>query len=536
MLLADRRIELDARPEPGRLAPVEVVMIGHCPSPDGGAQWPRLARDAVVLADIEALGFARQVERLRRLFDEPELAAADDADLLALYRLPIPIRSLGHFQALFPFAFDTDTGYRSTLAGRAAWLPLAVQDFFAGTASSNADAGIPDTRTLWIIRVPERDGIGAFLPRPGADLVEPDTLGAFEHALLVPRAGILALPDLERLLVPAALPDVPRLRLANPEPVFLPCGTEIDDTHRERRNPDEMPAADETADPRRIVADIARTLARLRPDLQCLLALPLDSRPEDELPAPSPAFLDMLRGRTAAGATDDEKVKDSAAFRRLRHLQFVWPYLRGDDRALGSPCGLIAGMQARAAQRFGAWRSMAGRPLPGMLQPWPPMTQQRATGLREDPGVTVLLMRSGKLQVDDEALCTPCLPAADLDRMNKAARALDQWRSAEAMRFIGWLRRELRALGERLAFDIDPRDPRAEIALRAFFGRLHAAGALRGARPEDAFRIRQLPQAESALAFEIEVALAYPLDRIRITFLQDRHASGADTRIEAIDG
>jgi hypothetical protein len=123
VLLADRRIELDARPEPERLAPVEVVMIGHCPSPDGGAQWQRLARDAVVLADIGALGFTTQIERLRRLFDEPELAGADDADLLALYRLPIPIRSLGHFQALFPFAFDTDTGYRSTLAGRAACLP-----------------------------------------------------------------------------------------------------------------------------------------------------------------------------------------------------------------------------------------------------------------------------------------------------------------------------------------------------------------------------------------------------------------------------
>ena len=540
MLLADRRIELDARPEPGRLAPVEVVMIGHCPSPDGGAQWQRLARDAVVLADIEALGFARQVARLRRLFDEPELAAADDADLLALYRLPIPIRSLGHFQALFPFAFDTDTGYHSTLAGRAAWLPLAVQDFFAGTTGSNAYTGTPDTRTLWIIRVPEHAGIGAFLPRPGADLVEPDTLGAFEHALLVPRAGIVALPDLERLLVPAALPDVPRLRLANPEPVFLPCGTEIDDTHRERRNPDEIPAVGETVDPNQIVAEIAHALARLRPDLQCLLALPLDSRPEDELPTPSPRFLELLRDEgnpdTEQDAGDTKGRKDPAEVRRLRHLQFVWPYLRGDDRKLGSPCGLVAGMQARVAQRFGAWRSIGGRPLPGMLQPWPPVTQQRAADLRDDPGVTVLLMRAGKLQVDDEALCTPCLPAADLDRMNTAARALDQWRSAEAMRFMGWLRRELRALGERLAFDIDPRDPRAEIALRAFFGRLHAAGALRGARPEDAFRIRQLPQAESALTFEIEVALAYPLDRIRITFLQDRHASGADTRIEAIDG
>lgn len=536
MLLADRRIELDARPEPLRLAPIEAVMIGHCPSPDGSAQWQRLARDTVTLADIAALGFARQVERLRQLANTAELNSADEADLRALYWLPIPIRSLGHFQALFPSAFDTDTSYRSALAGGLAWLPLTVQDFFAGTTSDNGDVSTPDSRTLWIIRVPERDGIAAFLPRPGADLAEPHTLGAFEHALLVPRAGILALPDLERLLVPAALPDVPRLRLANPEPVFLPCGTEIDDTHRERRNPDEMPTAGEIADPRQIVASIARKLAQLRPDLQCLLALPLDTHPEDEQPAPSSTFLDMLRGRTAPGPTEDGNIKDSAAFRRLRHLQFVWPYLRADDRTLGSPCGLLAGLQARVAQRFGAWRSIGGRPLPGIAQAWPPPTQQRATALREDPGVTVLLMRAGTLQVDDEALCAPCLPAADLDRMNTASRTLQQWHSAEAMRFMGWLRRELRALGERLAFSLDPHDLRAEIALHGFFGRLHAAGALRGARPEDAFQIHQLPGAESTLAFEIEVALAYPLDRIRITFLQDRHASVADTQIEAIDG
>lgn len=533
MLLADRRVELDPRPEPGRAAPVEVVMIGHCPSPDGGAQWQRLARDAGLLEEIRVLGFSRELARLQQLLDGADADGPGDADLRALYRLPIPIRSLGHFQALFPLAFDTDAGYRSALAGRVAWLPLAVQDFFTGGAPEHADAGIPDARILWIIRVPERDGIRAFLPRPGADPARPETLGAFGQALLVPRAGIVVLPDLERLLVPAALPDVPRLRLANPDPVFLPCGTEIDDTHRERRNPDEMPPATEAADPRRIVADIALALSRLRPDMQCLLALPLAAQPRDELPAPEPGFLDLLRAGGAGRAGDPDS---RAQARRLRHLQFLWPYLRGPDRDLASPCGLVAGAQARVAQRAGVWRSIGGRPLPGLLRPWPPVSQQQASGLREDPGVTVLVVRAGKLQVDDEALCAPCLPAADLDRMDRASRAMGHWRSAEAMRFMGWLRRELRALGERLAFAADPRDARAGIALHAFFARLHAAGALRGARPEHACRIRQLPPAGSTLAFEIEVALAYPLDRIRVTFLQDHHASGADARIEALDG
>ena len=93
--------------------------------------------------------------------------------------------------------------------------------------------------------------------------------------------------------------------------------------------------------------------------------------------------------------------------------------------------------------------------------------------------------------MDDEALCAPCLPVADLRGMTKAQRELEHWRSAELMRFMGWLRRELRALGERLLFDTDPRDPRPELALRSFFGRLHEAGALRGAQPEHAHLVRQ---------------------------------------------
>ena len=527
MVIADKRIELDARPLPGRLAPVEVVMIGHCPSIDGSAEWKRLARDAAVLAEIAALGFTAEVTRLRVLDEGASEAEPGDGALQALYRLPIPIRSLGYFQSLFPEAFETDGAYRSALAGRAAWLPTAVQDFFDG-----AEAGDRDTRTLWIIRVPETDGVRAFLPRPDTNLLEPSSLGAFERALLIERAGIIALPDLERLLVPSALPDIPRVRLPNAAATFLPCGFDVDDSHRERRRSNEMSIIGETFAPIDVVAPIARTLARLRPDMQCLLALPLAMRPRDELPAPSPEFLTQI-ARIASKVGSEDQGSDAE---KLRHLQFVWPYVRGPQHPLGSPCGLIAGMQARVAQRFGAWRSIAGRPLPGSLLPWPPVTQQQATALREAPGITVILLRAGKLHVDDEAMCVPCLPLAALRRMSPQDRAQDHWRSAEVMRFMGWLRRELQTIGDQLVFDVDPHDPRVEIALRSFFSRLHNAGALRGGRPEEAYHIRQLPKTDSTLAFEIEIAPAYPIDKLRITFLHDRHAAVADTRIEAVNG
>ncbi|ENO84707.1 hypothetical protein C665_12473, partial [Thauera aminoaromatica S2] len=91
MLLADKRIELDARPTARRLAPVEVVLIGHCPSLDGRARWDRLARDPAVLGEIAALGFGAEVERLRALAAGATAGEAGDEALLALYRLPIPI-------------------------------------------------------------------------------------------------------------------------------------------------------------------------------------------------------------------------------------------------------------------------------------------------------------------------------------------------------------------------------------------------------------------------------------------------------------
>ena len=532
MLLADRRIEIDARPAPPTPPVLEVVMLGHCPGPADdparGAQWQRIAGDRAVLGEIAELGFHRAARRLHELLANPAGAAepGDDA-LRALYRLPLPVVSLSQFRVLFPFAFDTPTDYVSVLSGNRAWLPAALQDFFEASTSLGREQ-----LKVWVIRVPEEEGAEAFLPVGCADLSEPATLGAFERALLPRRAGLILLPDLERLQVPANLPDVPRLRLENPRPVFLPCGVELDDEYRERRNVEEMAFArpPEPLPAAAVVAPIARTLARLRPDMLCLLTVPLALAPEGELPVPAPAFLGYvgeLAARTIAAA-------ESAG--ALRHLQLLYPYLRATGRPLSSPSGLIAGMQALVAQRSGPWRSIGGRPLPGRSLPWPVLSQNEATSLRQAPGITVLLRRNGRNVVDDERLCMPCLPLIALRRLSAGERRHEHWLSAEVMRFMGWVQRELRSLGERLVFDADVRDPRPELALRAFFNRLHAQGALRGARPEDAFRLARRSDGESTLIFDIEIAPAYPLDLIRITFLQDRHTASVRTLLEAVDG
>lgn len=529
-LLANNRIELDARPAPPAPTVLEVVMIGHCPSQRGQAQWPRLAADELLLTEIASLGFVRQCARLRELA-AGTTPSGEDAALLALYNLPIPLYSFGQFQALFPDAFDTATQYRSVLGGERAWLPLAVQDFFE-------NGGDGQVLKLWIIRVDEAAGAAAFLPTPDANMIEPETLGAFERALLIPRAGILALPDLERLQIPAHLEDIPRLRLDNPEPVFLPCGTDVDDGHRERRYGSEIPHMPEPLKPREVVTPIARRLAQWRPDMQCLLTVALAATPGSERPGPDAEFLGCVADAAGLNKEDGSLGDESRSplTEAMRHLQLLYPYLRGPDRKLGTPVGLMAGMQALVSQRHGPWRSVGTYPLPGRCLPWPPLTQNSATALRDRPGVTVLLHRAGRTVVDDERMCAPCLPAVALQQLSRERRNDEHWRSAEIMRFIGWLRRELQALGERMIFDVDPRDPRPALALRAFFTRLYSLGALRGNKVEDAFTLTQRDAGDNVIAFDIEIAPAYPIDRLRISFLQDRHSAGTSTAIEVSNG
>jgi len=530
MLLANKRIEIDARAQAAQAATLEVVMLGHCPAQAGLPNWARLAADPSVLEEIAQLGLGSACARLRELAAGAS-ASPEDERLQALYDLPLPLRSFGQFQSLFPGAFAADTQYRSLLGGQRAWLPLAVQDFFENALPGQA-------LKLWMIRVDERQGSAAFLPRAEADMLDPRTLGPFERALLIPRAAILALPDLERLQIPAHLADIARLRLANPVPSFLPCGAQSDDDHRERRHSEEMPAPPATLPAGEILLPISRALARLRPDMQCLLSVPLAALPGSELPGADERFL-AFAGRLAG--LDDSGALDPARLGRAtdaaRHLQLLYPYLRGPDRQLGSAVGLVAGMQAAVSQQYGVWRSIAGRPLPGRSLPWPPLSQHAATQLRQQPGVTVLLQRKSQALVDDERLCAPCLPAAALRQLTAARRDDEHWRSAEVMRFMGWLRRELQALGERLVFDTDARDPRPQLALRSFFSRLHSLGALRGQRLDDAYTLTQSASDDARLAFDIEIAPAYPIDRIRISFLQDRDSDGrTSTEVEVAHG
>ncbi len=467
-------------------------MLGHCP---GRVRPERLLALGGALDEMRRAGFGGAVDRLRN----------GDAEAASLFHLPLPLHGSAEFHDIFPDAASADTAYVTLLAGRQAWLAQAVDDFFANGGEK-----------LWVVRIPEAvDGVSAgqheFLAAAGTRLHDETTLRGLASVLVIPALAVVALPDLERLQIPPRLPDVPRVRLENPDPRFLPCGTETDDDHRERRYPSELNAMPEPLPVEQLLRGILQYIGRHRPDVQCLLTLPLSYSGAAGSPVVARRGLERIKA-----------VRSSASGHLLRHVQFLFPYLRGPGFALRSPVGIIAGKQAAVARFRGPWHSIGAQPLLSDGLPYPPLALGEALALREEPGVGVLVLRTGpgtssRLSLDDERLAVPALPPADY--AGAEAGRFDGFRAAAIMRFLGFLRRRLQALGEQLVFDVGAGDPRPRLLLERFFRRLYEQGALRGRLPEEAFQIRQSEPAEGVLRFDIQVAPAFPIDRLFLTFV-----------------
>ena len=499
MYLDDQRILLQARPAPRRAPQLEVVMLGHC---GGDADLGQLRPG--MIAGIRELGLTATAGRLGAATSKTGTTRVDVGDdLVRLYHVPIPLLSLADFQVLFPGAQQPDDhSYTSRLAGNRYWLPRAVEDFFAGYGRSAT--GI---LKLWVIRIPERDGQEGFLPwrtgRPDA----PESLHGIGRALLIPEAGLIAMPDLERLQVPAALTGRPGLKVPVSPPRFLP----VCDSPSGDNDPQPAPRQAEPWPLDRILTRIVQPLERYRPDMQCLWTMPLAYRQGTRRPGLSEAALQAL-----------DRVKGSPTVARgLHRIQLLYPYLSDREWPLFSATGRLAGRIALQAAQRGAWRSVAGQDLGRDAVPYPPVEQVQATRWREGPGIGVLLRRGGRLYLDDERLASPYTP-----KYGQMLRDDSAQRSGELVRFMGFLQRRLQRLGEQLIFTIDPGDARPGLLLRQFFGRLHSAGALRGRFPDEAFRIRRAAAPAHVLSYEIELAPALPVDRVRISF---SHREGANS-------
>lgn len=490
MELLGARIKFNPRPARQITPALEVAMLGHSP---GAVRLERFFALTDAVREIRALGYGR---RLDLLLQGDNDTISREGMPSQLHHLPIPLRSWAEFDDIFPEASSAPSQYKSLLAGERAWLGQAVQDFFSNGGEK-----------CWVVLIPEAEGRQGFLPPLFSPLIDPEQLRGLACVLILNDVGLLALPDLERLQIAAKLPDIPRLRLANPQPEFIPCGSSINDDHRERRLSSELPFDTEPLPFLSMARTILDLIAKHRPDLQCLLTLPL--RYSQSLASP---VIDPL------AITQLNDVVGSEGAHRLRQMQLLFPYLRSAELGLHSPTGVIAGAIAKSALDNGVWRSIAGKPLASSAQTFPPLTSQQITALRESPGIGALHWRPGKLQLDDERLVVPALHANDYNHtlsseFSRGARA------AEVVRFLGYLIRQLRALGERLIFNVDPADPRPRLLLEKFFTNLFEAGALRGNVPEQAFTIRESVAQENVIGFDIEIAPAFPIDKLVLTFV-----------------
>lgn len=454
----------------------DVVMIGHAGK---DVDLTRLFANNSIVRMLQEMGYSEELDRLRKT------GAASDP----LYLLPVPVHSVEEFNDLFSIktSANDEIRYTSRLGGDNVWLPEAVKDFFQAEVLR-----IP--RRLWVVAVDERLGVEAFLSNLDTYTLENNIENALMRALNLPNAGVLCLPDFERLHISPALRHIPALRIENPVPAFLPCGTNTDDGVKERNEVfrEQLDISEQfIANLQRIM----RVVSRYRPDINVVMAFPYDKNMDGEVPKVSETSASQL------AAWQNHYENDS-----LRHVQLTYPFLIDVDGNLSSPCGILAAKMLSSSTHKGSWRSIAGIDLTSLKNPFPTLSSKEASRLREGKGLAVLCVINGKLQLDDERL--PVAYVKDQAATN----------SGELARFMGWLRRSLEKLGLDLLFESQATALKSEILLRQFFGRLYELGALNGKKAEDAFRVSSRTDGDSGVIVDIEIASALAIDRLVLDF------------------
>lgn len=466
----------------------DVVMIGHT---DKQADLAYLFANPALLNDMRDAGYSSQLDQLFRQFSKnDETAIRQDY----LYNLPIPLHSFEEFQQLFSVdknSIDQETNpdvnedrYKSRLGGDYVWMPLAITDFFSAEVMRHP-------RRLWIIPVDEKLEVSGFLSPDNtrAPAVEEDN--AFLRALALPQAGIICMPDFERLHIAQSIKPVPKLRVVNPVPAFLPCNTNSGDGVLERS----ILVKPKTEYVDNFVEHLRQLLipiSRFRRDVNLLLSFPYDKKMDGELPTRSSIAENELEQWLSEG---DQYL--------LRHTQLIYPFLQNLQGELSSACGLIAGKMLVSTTEKGSWRSIAGIDLNTVKKPFPNLSIKQTSVLRDGLGIGVLHQHNAKLQLDDERLLVPYV------------ESLSASNSGELSRFMGWLIRSLERLGLNLVFESQDAVLKSEILLRDFFGRLYTLGALRGKRAEDAFNVKSYMDGEACI-IDIEIAPALAIDRLII--------------------
>ncbi|MEH6443777.1 MAG: hypothetical protein V7784_07765 [Oceanospirillaceae bacterium] len=479
----------------------QMIMLGHCP---GAVDLAYLFNTPPIVAQIAQLGFEKRLAVINNVL-KAALKARLEGNVEEeqdhrhwLYGLPIPIYSLQQFQKIFTHTQEP-TLYQTALAGDQAWLPLAVEDFFQAPTET---ANIETNHKLWIVSVDQNLAQAGFLPQLGDDVLDSDNRGfhsSLHNALSVQSAALMAMPDLERLQISSMLRKIPRMRLANIAPQFLPCSFDYQDNHRERRYFKVTPTQPAPFHFTDIVVPVLQKIAALRADIHWIYSMPFADDREDQ---------QLKMSQTAQHAISE--LQTDAMASELHRVQLIYPYLQSQSGQLRSASAMIAKKMLSTSARLGAWRSIAGMALGIGFKTFPDMQQNPALINAKTLGIGLLNFTEGRLSLDSERLSAGVLQQNTLSS-----------RRGEIARFIGWLRRNLENLGLDFIFQSDPQDPRPLMILNKFFNDLYTAGALQGANAEQAFNIEQ-QYSEDKMIFEILFAPAFAIESIKLNLTDNK--------------
>jgi hypothetical protein len=430
------------------------------------------------------------------------------SDIFSLRDVPVPLSRVEDFDALFE---------RGRGDGLDAALAVAVAVFFASGG-----------RHAWVVRVGDpvaanavRDptdvgklipGVAGSAPVSAADR---SSWHGMSHVLGIPEAALLLLPDLPEYF---AKPSVEVTEQALPAldiaPQFVECSVPAE-------------AAQASAEPHRSVTapalddpgfaawanalQAAHTLlARLRPDMQLIAALPL----------PTPELAGSGNAVSGFPAHLDQRWDVLAA----RHLQLAWPWLVTGASArlpggVEAPDARLAGLIAATTLARGAHRTPAGTPTPAIRALVPHVDS--ASPLAE------------RLSVFADS-ATGLLLLSDVTTARET-----QQRPANVRRILGLVARAIRSIGEAAVFDAS--GAALWLSLRLAVERLldgyWRAGALHGATAADAYSVEcgttTMSQADldaGRTIVQISLAPAASVERIAVTLTLDE---GQTPQLEA---
>lgn len=450
-----------------------------------------------------------------------------------LLDVPVPIDSWEAFVTLYEWETRRTDDPRQLFAS---YMGAAVRSFFAQGG-----------KRCYVVRVGDmwepatcplsRDGqLAALIPGFPWSVtsfeVDQTTWHGVGHLFGLSDVSFVCMPDLPNIVAAEPLPLPPVVEVLGIEEHFTECSSNeqvAEDAPPMR--PVRAPRSDSAAYEKwaDVIEMMASFLRQRRREVQLLAAVPMPLQGSREEGAFAPLIKELIDRRLSVDINPASLDADAPRGAASSFVQLVYPWVRSPGSArlpegLEPPDAVLVGVLARNAITRGTFRSAAGLPLTDVIDVYPRLrpddlratetsrAQRYATSFEER--VSVLGDSPSGMKV-----LTDVTPSV-----------LESYRPASVHRLVSVVARAARRLGEEITFDVSGETLWAHV--REVLGRLltglFQAGALRGASPKEAFRVRcdrtTMTQSDidaGRLIAQVVFDAAAPIEQIRVILSLD---------------